>query len=222
MRTGCSRTRRRSASRSQAPRTTTSTTSACSGGSRKPWAACLSREASPGASHRTSRVTSGFRFWIACSRDSAGMSGRRAAISTTCSRAVSASASAAVPLPVASTRYPRVDNRAFNRRRRGPFPSAISTVSAMSGSPLGAAPPARRFSTEENTRGWQPAQLPAGDRGFATPQRARRCGLGQGSVRKPAAGGRAAAGYPMVFLMMPISFSGSKGLRTNATASLIA
>jgi hypothetical protein len=33
---------------------------------------------------------------------------------------------------------------------------------------------------------------------------------------------RAAAGYPMVFLMMPISFSGSKGLRTNATASLIA
>jgi len=32
----------------------------------------------------------------------------------------------------------------------------------------------------------------------------------------------AAAGYPMVFLMMPISFSGSKGLRTNATASLIA
>ena len=37
-----------------------------------------------------------------------------------------------------------------------------------------------------------------------------------------APGGRAAAGYPMVFLMMPISFSGSKGLRTNATASLIA
>ena len=33
---------------------------------------------------------------------------------------------------------------------------------------------------------------------------------------------RAAAGYPMVFLTMPISFSGSKGLRTNATASLIA
>jgi hypothetical protein len=44
----------------------------------------------------------------------------------------------------------------------------------------------------------------------------------QASAWEGATGGRAAAGYPMVFLMMPISFSGSKGLRTNATASLIA
>ena len=44
----------------------------------------------------------------------------------------------------------------------------------------------------------------------------------QESARGGATDGRAAAGYPMVFLMMPISFSGSKGLRTNATASLIA
>ena len=44
----------------------------------------------------------------------------------------------------------------------------------------------------------------------------------QESARVGATDGRAAAGYPMVFLMMPISFSGSKGLRTNATASLIA